>query len=29
VIVYAVFVAYFALYSRHRLVLEAPGEGDA
>lgn len=28
VIVYAVFVAYFAIYSRHHLVAEAPGEGD-
>jgi ethanolamine permease len=26
VIVYAVFVAYFALYSRHHLVADAPGE---
>ena len=27
-IVYAVFVAYFALYSRHHLVADAPGEQD-
>ncbi|MBA4132062.1 MAG: ethanolamine permease [Hyphomicrobium sp.] len=28
-IAYAVFVAYFALYSRHHLVAHAPGEEDA
>ena len=27
-IVYAVFVAYFAFYSRHHLVADAPGEQD-
>ncbi|MCC7086431.1 MAG: ethanolamine permease [Pirellulales bacterium] len=27
-IVYAAFIVYFAFYSRHHLVAEAPGEGD-
>jgi ethanolamine permease len=28
-IAYAIFVAYFALYSRHHLVAHAPGEDGA
>ena len=27
-LVYAILVSYFALYSRHHLVAEAPGESD-